>query len=305
MSMLFDPDIFASSLRIATPLILTAMGGLLCMRARIFNIALEGFMLVGAFCAIVFVDLTNGNAFMGLLGGLIAGLLTSAIYALALIRFKADQIVAGIAINVLGFGGTSFFLKTLFGISGAYRPETLHKLAAIRIPLLSNVPILGPALSVHVPTVYFALLMVVITFILLFKTPFGLAVQSIGEHPDAARTAGIRPWVIQTLVILWSGALSGLAGAHISTSIVSEFTEGMIQGRGFTAFTAIIFGAEHPLWSFIACLLFGFAEALGIRIEISGLGLPPSILKMFPYILAVLVLTISSGMSMKRKMNAQ
>ncbi len=303
--MLFDPDIFASALRIATPLILAAMGGLLCMRARIFNIALEGFMLVGAFCAIVFVDLTHGSAFMGLIGGLIAGLLVSAIYAVALIRFHADQIVAGIAINVLALGGTSFFLKTLFGISGAYRPETLHKLNAISIPILSKVPVLGPALSVHVPTVYFSLFLVVITFILLFKTPFGLAVRSVGEYPDAARTAGIRPWLIYTLVILWSGALSGLAGAHISTSIVSEFTEGMVQGRGFTAFTAIIFGAEHPVWSLIACLLFGFAESLGIRIEISGAGLPPSILKMFPYILAVLVLTVSSGMNMKRKMNSQ
>jgi simple sugar transport system permease protein len=298
---LINADLFASSLRIGAPLILAALGGLMCMKARIFNIALEGFMLIGSFFAIVVVALTGGNVWLGLLGGVLAGILTSLLYALVVIRFNADVIVSGIAINLFSLGITAYLLKTFYGTSGAYRPEVMNKIPNIALSKWIHIPFLGDAFFDHSPIVFFSIFMVLVTYTLLYKTPFGLAVQSVGEQPLAARTAGIRPETIYLLVIIWSGALSGLAGAHLSTGIISEFTENMVQGRGFTAFTAIVFGGNHPVWTFLACTLFGFADALGIRIEITGMGLPSSILKMFPYLLSVIVLTISSAIRAKQQ----
>jgi simple sugar transport system permease protein len=251
-------------------------------------------MLIGAFFAIYTVD-RAGSTVLGLLGGVLAGAVLGLIYGVAVLRYKADEIVAGIAINLMALGTTTFLLKTAFGASGVYRPMDMVTLPPLVIPLVKDIPILGEALSGHNPLVYASFLIVIITYVLLFKTPFGLGVRSTGEEPEAARTAGINPQRIKMLTILWSGALCGLAGAHLSTGYVSEFSENMTQGRGFTAFTAIIFGNNHPVWTFLACLVFAVADALGIRVQLEGFGLPPSILKMFPYVLAIVVLTISSA----------
>jgi general nucleoside transport system permease protein len=296
---LFNAELLSASVRIATPLILAALGGLLCMRASVFNIALEGMMLTGAFFAIVVVDRT-GSTPLGLVGGVISGIVVGVIFAVATIRFKADHIVTGIAINLGAIGVTGFALKAIFGISGQYQPSNMKALDPIDLPFVRDIPILGPMLNNHTPVIYLSLLMVVVTQILLFRTPFGLAVRSVGEYPDAARTSGIWPERVQWLVILWSGALCGLAGAHLSTGYVSQFTERMSAGRGFTAFTAIVFGASHPVYTFIACLIFGFAEALGFRIQLEGFGLPPSLVQAFPYVLAIVVLTVSSAIRMRR-----
>ena len=296
---LFNNELLTASVRIATPLLLAALGGLLCMRASVFNIALEGMMLIGAFFAIVTVERT-GNTWLGLLGGIISGVIVGVIYALATIRFRADHIVTGIAINLGAIGLTGFILKVIFGVSGQYRPANMQPLPNLDIPILRDIPILGPMLNNHTPVIYLSLLMVVVTQILLFRTPFGLAVRSVGEYPDAARTSGIWPERVQWLVILWSGALCGLAGAHLSTGYVSQFTERMTAGRGFTAFTAIVFGASHPIYTFLATLIFGAAEALGFRIQLEGFGLPPSLLQAFPYILAIVVLTARSAIRVRR-----
>jgi len=297
---LFDPGLLAATLRIATPLVLAAMGGVLCMQAGIFNIGLEGFMLMGAFFAIFTVD-RIGSTVLGLVGGLVAGTVLGLVYGVAVLRYQADEIVAGIAINLLALGMTTFLLKTAFGASGVSRPMDMEMLPSVAIPLVKDIPVLGAALSGHTPLVYLSFGVVILTYIILFKTPFGLAVRSAGEKPEAARTAGIDPLRIKMLTILWSGALCGLAGAHLATGYVSEFSENMTQGRGFTAFTAIIFGANNPVWTFLACQVFAFADALGIRIQLEQFGLPPSILKMFPYVLAITVLTISSAVRLRRR----
>lgn len=299
MGGIFDAEVIASTLRIATPIVLAAMGGLLCMRAAVFNIALEGFMLIGAFAAIVAADLA-GNVAFGLLGGMLGGMALSFIFGIAVLRWKADVIVAGIAINLLALGLTSFLLKTLFGRSGVYRPSELEPLPALALPLIQDIPLLGPALSGHTPLVYASFVLIAITYLVLFRTPFGLAVRATGEHPGAANTAGIKPDRVRLLAVIWSGALCGLAGAHMATGYVFEFSENMIQGRGFTAFTAIVFGAEHPFWTALACLLFAFADAIGIRIQLESIGIPPSVVKMFPYILAIIVFTIGSAARRRR-----
>ncbi len=293
MSTAIISDTLASTIRIATPLLLMALGGLLCQRAGVFNIALEGFSLIGAFAAIAVVQFTGGNIWIGLLGAAPVGAVYSSLYALFVTRFKADHIIASIAMNTLAAGMTSYLLRSMFEVQGAYSPDNIDKLEMIQIPVLKNIPILN-CLSGQSIMTYFAIAMVAVIYILLFRTKAGLNICAVGESEDAAKTAGVRPGLVRLQVILASGALCGLAGAYLSTISVSQFSEDMVQGRGFNAFTAFVFGNAHPVATALVSLLFGFADAIGIRIELIGMNIPPSIIKMFPYILAIAALAISS-----------
>jgi len=293
MNIAIISDTLASTIRIATPLLLMALGGLLCQRAGVFNIALEGFSLIGAFAAIAVVQFTGGNVWIGLLGAAAVGAVYSSLYALFVTRFKANHIIASIAMNTLAAGLTSYLLRSMFEVQGAYSPDNINKLDMIQIPVLKNIPILN-CLSGQSIMTYFAIAMVAVIYILLFRTKAGLNICAVGESEDAAKTAGVRPGLVRLQVILASGALCGLAGAYLSTISVSQFSEDMVQGRGFNAFTAFVFGNAHPAATALVSLLFGFADAIGIRIELIGMNIPPSIIKMFPYILAIVALAISS-----------
>lgn len=286
-------DILSSMIRIATPIILMALGGLLCQRAGVFNIAMEGFALIGAFFGVAFVQISGGNVYIGFLGAMVLGLLFSAIFALFVTRFKANHIIASIAMNMLGLGLTSYLLRALFDVQGRLAPDTINKLPLITIPVIKDIPILS-SLSGQSVITYITIILVILVYIMLFKTKTGLSICAVGESENAATTAGIKPNKVRWLVILISGVLCGLAGAYLSTVIVSQFSENMVAGRGFTAFTAFAFGNAHPIWSSLVGLLFGIAEAIGIRIELAGIAVSPSIIKMFPYALAIIALTISS-----------
>jgi ABC-type uncharacterized transport system permease subunit len=286
-------DILSSMIRIATPIILMALGGLLCQRAGVFNIAMEGFALIGAFFGVAFVQISGGNVYIGFLGAMVLCLLFSAIFALFVTRFKANHIIASIAMNMLGLGLTSYLLRALFDVQGRLAPDTINKLPLITIPVIKDIPILS-SLSGQSVITYITIILVILVYIMLFKTKTGLSICAVGESENAATTAGIKPNKVRWLVILISGVLCGLAGAYLSTVIVSQFSENMVAGRGFTAFTAFAFGNAHPIWSSLVGLLFGIAEAIGIRIELAGIAVSPSIIKMFPYALAIIALTISS-----------
>lgn len=293
MSIAVISDTLASMIRIATPLMLMALGGLLCQRAGVFNIALEGFSLVGAFAAVAVVQMTGGNVYAGLVGAALIGAVYSALFAVFVTKFKADNIIASIAMNTLGAGLTSYLLRAMFDVQGAYSPDKIHKLDMIQIPIIKDIPILK-CLSGQSIVTYFAILMIVVIYVMLFKTKMGLGICAVGESEDAAKTAGVRPSLVKWEVILISGALSGLAGAYLSTISVSQFSEDMIQGRGFNAFTALVFGNAHPVYSSLVTLLFGLADAVGIRIELVGMNISPSIIKMFPFLFAILALAVSS-----------
>lgn len=304
LAMFLDADLFSSTIRVAAPVLLAALGGLITMRAGIYNIALEGQMITGCFAAIA-ATAWSGNLYLGILGGVVAGTLTSALLALVVLRFRANDIVASIAINLLAFGLTGFLLQTIFGVRGTYRPEGMQGLPSIRIPLLADVPVLGPALSGHTILVYVAIVLVAVTHVLLFRTPLGLAVRAVGEKPDAARTAGLSPALVKAFTVLYSGALCGLAGAHLALGYASEFTVGMTAGRGFTGFSAAIFGQLHPWFTWAASLVFGLAEAVGLRIQLSSLGLPPDVVQMVPYVLAIVAITITCAARMWRQGSAR
>lgn len=294
MDNFLNPGVWAAMLRIATPLMLAAMGGALCEKAGVFNIALEGHMLIGAFVGIAVTHYTMGNVWLGMLGAMVFGVLYSCLFGLAVVRFKANHIISSIALNMLGVGLTSFLLRAMFNVQGSVRPQAINKLAPVSIPLIRNIPYLGEILSEQSIVTYAAVLVVVLVYVLLNKTRAGLNIRSVGENVDAARTAGINPAAVQWKVILICGALCGLAGAYLSTTIVSQFSEDMVQGRGFNAFTAVAFGGANPIATGLVTLLFGYADAIGIRLELMGTAMPPSIIKMFPFVLAVVALTISS-----------
>jgi ABC-type uncharacterized transport system permease subunit len=286
-------DLLAASIRIATPITLAALGGILCQKSGVFNIGLEGFMLIGAFAAICGVRISGGSIWIGMCCAVVTGILMSLVFALAILKFKADQIIAGIAVNLLGVGLTSFLMRAVFGVTGSLKADVINKIPMIKIPILENIPVVGAFFgSQHVLT-YISYAMVVVTFLILNKTHYGLSICTVGELPEAAATAGIRPNKIYFWTIIWSGALCGLAGSYLSCVSVSEFTENMVQGRGFTAFTAIIFGGANPVATWLASILFGFADAIGIRLELLGTGISSSIVKMFPYILSIIVLALS------------
>lgn len=299
MDLTMITELLSSTIRITTPVLLMAMGGMICERANVFNIALEGVALVGAFFAIAFVSFTGGNVWIGLLGGILFGVIYSALLAIMITRFKANHIITSIALNTLAAGLTQFLLRAIFDSQGTYTPPVINKLANITIPGIQEIPLLG-AISGHSIVTYVAILIVVILYVYLYKTSSGLRLWSVGESEDAARTAGVNVVATKWKAILFSGALCGLGGAYLSIISVSNFTKGMVAGRGFTAFTAYTFGGATPVGSALASFLFGFAEALGIRIELLGLNIPASIVDMFPYGLALIALAYSSWARSRR-----
>lgn len=292
-------DLLASTIRITTPILLMAMGGMICERANVFNIALEGMALIGAFFAVAFVQFSGGSVWVGLLGAMIAGMVYSAIFAFFITKLKANHIITSIALNTLASGLTQFLLRAMFGVQGTYTPSVIHKLNNIEIPGLNKIPILS-ALSGQSIVTYAAILLVIGLIIFLYKTKPGLHLWSVGESEDAARTAGVNPVLTKWKAVLFSGAVCGLGGAYLSIISVSSFTKDMVAGRGFTAFTAYTFGGAVPLGSALASLLFGFAEAVGIRIELIGSSIPSSVVDMFPYVVALIALAYSSYMKKRR-----
>ena len=295
MDILINSSALASMLRISTPLTLAAIGCLLCQRAGITNLAMEGFMLMGSFIGVAAAIYSDGNVWIGMFFAMVSGTLLSALFAVSVVNLRANQIISGIAINLLSQGLTTFLLRTIFHVQGMISADTLKKLQPIHIPFLDYIPIIGHALNSQTLLTYVSIILIFITYFILFRTEYGLNIRAVGESDEAARTAGINPLNIQWSVILISGALSGLAGAYLSTTIVSSFTINMIQGRGFNAFTAVVFGNAHPIAVWLVTLLFGYADAIGIQIELLGTKISPSIIQMFPYALAIIALSISSG----------
>ncbi len=282
MTEIFTVALIWSTIRLSTPLILAALGGMFSERSGVINIALEGMMLAGAFTAAA-ITYATGSPWIGLLGGMAAGLVIAAIHAVACIRFRADQVVTGTAINILMIGVPGF-LSGAFFLSSGSTPQ---------IPKEQLIP--------WAP-IYIAFLLVPITWYVLYKTPFGLRLRSVGENPEAADAAGVRVARMRYAGVLLSGVLAGIGGAYLSIGQSSLFTRNMTSGRGFIALAALIFGKWRPVQTLLACLLFGFTEAVTIQMQgvvklPSGEDIPVQFIQMVPYVLTIVVLAGFIGTS--------
>lgn len=282
-------SVLSSTLRMATPLVLAAMGGIFSERSGVINIALEGIMLTGAFMAMAGSYLT-GSPWLGLLAAVAAGILISAIHAVVSIEFRADQVVSGTAINILATGLTGFLLKIMFENAG--QSPSVNKFENWKIPVIGDIPIIGEIFANHIPFVYLAVILVGVSYWVLWKTPFGLRIRAVGEHPAAADSVGINVKKIRYISVLISGLLAGIGGASLSIGWMDIFVSNMTSGRGFIALAAVIFGRWTPQGALLAALLFGFADSLQMLAQTIGLGfIPKQFLLMLPYILTILALT--------------
>lgn len=282
MSEIFTEQLFWSTIRLATPLILAALGGLFSERAGVINIALEGMMLAGAFTA-ASVTWAVGNPWIGLLAGAAAGLVIAGIHAIACIRYRADQVVTGTAINILMIGIPGFLGGALFLSSGS-TPQLAKE------QLMPWTPIV------------LAFAAVPLTWYALFRTPFGLRLRAVGENPGAADAAGVNVARMRYLGVLMSGVLCGIGGAYLSIGQSSLFTRNMTSGRGFIALAALIFGKWRPVETTLACLFFGFTEAVSIQMQgvvklPSGEDIPVQFIQIVPYVLTIIVLAGFIGRS--------
>lgn len=286
-------NIISTTLRNSTPLMLAALGGVFCQKARLFNIGLEGIMLMGSFTAICGVMISGGSAYIGLIFAVLCGMLFSLLFYIFAVKFNANQIITGIGLNLMATGLTAFLLRAVFDTKGALRTPGLTPLPTLKLPFLKGIPVIGGLFGELQFITIIAIVMMFVTAIILKKTPIGIHTSAIGEMPDSVSTAGVNPSRVYLFDVLWSGALCACAGAYLSIVSVSAFTENMVSGRGFTAFSALIFGNANP-YAVCACsLLFGFVDAIGIKLELSRAAIPSSLIKMAPYILTVAALAVS------------
>ena len=301
MDLLTILQVFDSSLRLATPLLLACLAGLYSERAGIFDIGLEGKMLAAAFMSAAIAYVT-GSAWLGLLAGIGASLVLSAIHGLASITFRGNQLISGVAINFLAAGITVVVAQSWFGQGGRtpqlsgdgrFNPITLPFAEALR-----DVPLLGPIyyelISGHTILVYIALALVPLTWWVLFATRFGLRMRAVGENPAAVDTAGVSVVGLRFAAVAICGVLCGIAGAYLATALQAGFVKDMSAGRGFIALAALIFAKWRPWHALYACLLFGFLQALALRPDVIqgvlGFKVNGQLLDVLPYILTVIIL---------------
>jgi simple sugar transport system permease protein len=275
-----------ATVRISVPLTLAALGGIVAERSGVFNIALEGMMLSGAFTGVVVASL-SGSAWTGLLAAIAIGALVGLVLGLICISLDGDQIVTGIMLNILLLGLTSTLFRSLFGMQGT--TGSAPRLPSMTIPYLVDIPIIGPLFSQDVLT-YITFVLIAILSIVLAHTPFGIRLRAAGDQPFALDAAGVNVKKIRFAGVAISGALAAVAGAHLTLVQISIFSDGMTSGRGFIALAAVIFGKWRPVGAFAAALLFGFIEALQLRLQAMGVGLPYQLLSALPYLVTIAAL---------------
>jgi simple sugar transport system permease protein len=277
----FDAGWLAAAMVLTTPVLLTAMGELISERAGVLNVGLEGMMVSGAFVA-YYVMFQTENLGLAALLGLGGGVIFAVVMAVLSIEARADQVVAGIGINLMAIGLTSYLFQEQF--SGQSQ-TVVDRVGKIEIPLLSDIPEIGPALFDHDPFVYFAFLLVPATWFLLYRTRWGLAIRASGELPAAADTTGISVRRVRWAAVLTAGALAGLGGAYLTIVAVGIFADDLPAGRGYLALIAVILGRWRPVGVLVACLLLGGADALRIR-----LTLLPDVPRIFWLVLALVAI---------------
>ncbi|MFB2599372.1 ABC transporter permease [Herbiconiux sp. P17] len=279
------PGLLVGAVSLSVPLIFGALGGVISERVGVVNVAIEGQLLAGAFVSAVVASVT-GNLFAGLVGAVIAGALVSFVLAAFSIKYLVDQVIVGVVLNVLVTGLTSFLYSQVLTAD----PDLLNsppRFDRLPIPLLSEIPIIGPTLFRQTIIVYLMYIAVAVVFFGLFKTRWGLRVRAVGEHPQAADTVGIKVNATRFWNVMLAGAITGLGGAYFTLGAVGQFNKEMTAGAGYIALAAVIFGRWDPIRATLAALLFGFATNLQYVLGVIGSPVPSEFLLMLPYLITI------------------
>ena len=287
--------LLAGALTVSTPLIFGSLGGVISERVGVVNIAIEGQLLAGAFVAAMVATFT-GSAIVGLLAAMLAGAAVSAVLAVFAIKYLVDQVIVGVVLNVLVIGLTSFLYSTVMTADPELfnKPERFERIA---IPLLSDIPVLGPILFNQTIIVYLMFALVPTVWFALFKTRWGLRLRSVGEHPKAADTVGINVRGTRFWNVLLAGLIVGGGGAFFTLAAIGSFTKEMTNGAGFIALAAVIFGQWNPIRATLAALLFGFATNLQSTLSIVGSPVPSEFMLMLPYLVTIFAVAGLVGFS--------
>lgn len=298
LSAVFSTNFGYAMLRVTTPILFAALGAVVSDLAGVINIGLEGMMLAAAFTGVVVGAFTK-SAFFGLLAAVAAGVIMSLILGYFSLKLKTDIILAGIALNLLASGGTIFLLYVVAHDKGVSSSLPSPVLPQVRLPLIDQIPVVGPILSNQNVLVYVSLIATAVVWYFLYRMPFGLRLRAVGENPEAADSVGISVHRVQFIALAISGLLAGLGGAHLSMGYVSWFARDMTAGRGFIGLAAEALGARTPGGTFLASLFFGFADALSNYLQ--SLRLPSEFVQAIPYLATVLALAIYARQQVVRR----
>ena len=289
-SKIFSVSLIYATIRSATPIIYAALCASITQQANILNIGTEGIMLVGAFTGVM-VSYMSGSWILGVVVAMLAGLLMAMIIAVGHLKYNAEITAIGIGINMFAIAITKFLLNTVLHKTGSFAEPGIVGIPKINIPLFEKIPVIRDFLNNWSITEIFVPFLVAILTFVLFKTVWGLRLRAVGQFPVAAKTAGIKVKRMQYQALAISGLVGGLAGAHLSLGYSRLFTENMTNGRGFMGVAAMFFGGAHPALTVVGCLVFGFADSIGSRLQ--AYGVPSQFVLMMPYIVTVAVLAIS------------
>lgn len=296
LSLIFDYTLIHATIRASTPILFAALAAIITQQADILNIGTEGIMLFGAFTAVA-VSYLTGSWVLALIMAMLVGLVIAAIMGFAHLKYKADIMVVGIAINMLALALTRFLLNEILNTSGSFYSDKIVAFPKLKFDFLNQNPFIDSLFNNYSVFEVVGIIMVLVLWYILYRTVWGLRLRSVGLFPMAAETAGINVYKRKFEVMLYSGLLGGLAGAHLSLGYSNLFAENMTNGRGFMGVAAMFFGGGNPVLSWIGCLIFGLTDSIGSRLQ--SYGLPSQFILMIPYIATVAVLAISMARKLR------
>jgi simple sugar transport system permease protein len=281
----FNAALIAQTFAFSTPLVFGAIAGMFSERSGVVNIGLEGMMLMGAFWGVYGADI-GGTWVVGLVVGMLSGGVLALIYAFFAIHLRADQIVGGVAVNFLALGITGYFFFQIY--HGNYVPQGVSNIPNVHLPGIASLGFLGPAIGNLNLMIWVSFVVVILSYVVVFKTPIGLRIRACGEHPRAADTVGINVYLVRYGCVVLSGLLAAAGGVYLSDGFGGgTFTENMTEGRGFIALAAMIFGNWRPFGAFGAAVLFGFSSAVALRLQVYSAS-ASTLFNVLPYVLTLI-----------------
>lgn len=302
LAMFLGASVLSATLRLTVPVLFSAIGGCFGHKASVLNIGLESFLAISAFFAMVGSYLAE-SAWVGLLFGVLSGVAASVVFAVFVLYFKSNPMVTGIAMNLAAWGITNFLLGVMFNARGVFIDPRIKSFMGIDIPGLKSVPFLGKVFSGHNLLVFLAFASVAVSFVLMYKTPFGLRLRGVGIKQVATQSVGVNATKYKWMAILLGGFFSGFGGAFLTVGGASMFTEKISAGNGFLALAAVMVGDGNPVKTMLACLVFGYVSALSVSLQ--SIGLPSQVVLSFPYLITVVILVVSAVLGKARKARAR